>query len=43
MTVWFIPLIFALSKIYMYILSTNAPPLSEDAEKYDFDLTKMFQ
>lgn len=32
-TVWFIPLIFAFATIYMYILSTNAPPLSEDTER----------
>ncbi|CAF0911820.1 unnamed protein product [Adineta steineri] len=33
LTVWFIPLLFALATIYMYILSTNAPPLSTDQDR----------
>lgn len=32
-TVWFIPLIFALATFYMYILSTNAPPLTEENDR----------
>ncbi|UJR27227.1 hypothetical protein I4U23_008523 [Adineta vaga] len=32
-TVWFIPLIFALATFYMYILSTNAPPLDTDSDR----------
>ncbi|CAM4970930.1 unnamed protein product [Rotaria socialis] len=32
-TVWFIPLIFALATFYMYILSTNAPPLKDDSDR----------
>jgi hypothetical protein len=33
-TAWFIPLIFALGTFYMYILSTNAPPLNEENDRY---------
>ncbi|CAF0991255.1 unnamed protein product [Adineta ricciae] len=32
-TVWFIPIIFALATFYMYILSTNAPPLNTEADR----------
>ncbi len=32
-TVWFIPIIFALGTFYMYILSTNAPPLNEESDR----------
>ena len=30
---WCIPLIFALATFFMYIVSTNAPPLTEDNSK----------
>jgi len=33
LTVWFIPLIFALATFYMYILSTNAPPLNKESDR----------
>ncbi|CAF0755980.1 unnamed protein product [Adineta ricciae] len=36
-TVWFIPIIFALATFYMYILSTNAPPLNTEADSYDIE------
>lgn len=32
--VWFIPLIFLCATAYMYLLSTNAPPLTEENERY---------
>ena len=32
-TVWFIPFIFALATFYIYILSTNAPPLSKESDR----------
>jgi hypothetical protein len=32
-TVWFIPLLFALATFYMYILSTNAPPLNKESDR----------
>ncbi|CAF3692913.1 unnamed protein product, partial [Rotaria sordida] len=32
LTVWFIPLLFALATFYMYILSTNAPPLDKESD-----------
>ncbi|CAF0937022.1 unnamed protein product [Rotaria sp. Silwood1] len=42
-TVWFIPLIFALATFYMYILSTNAPPLDKESDRTSFHFPRSIE